>query len=247
MSGPRSQQRPGDASRWRRGRVVAMAVIGAGAVTGLVVPVMFRSEADRPPASVRTPVQTGRLQSEPELSFTGVTWRDYHGVLLPHATDDGPRDTTDDLAKGFARTPRGALLAAIHITVRASLRWGPKVFEATLNEQVIGPDAEALLISTRAGYEKSRGDRPAGEALGRGYVVLEGFRWQVYSPEFASLDLVSAGPGDSDMTVRAVTRVQLQWRDGDWRVLAPPAGMWAGTAAPVDTTDGYVRFPGGSG
>ncbi|NVI92054.1 hypothetical protein [Actinomadura sp. BRA 177] len=77
--------------------------------------------------------------------------------------------------------------------------------------------------------------------------MQEGFRWLGYSPEVASVDLLSAGPGDSDVTVRAVTRLQLRWQDGDWRVVAPPGGTWAGTAAPIRSLDGYVRFPHGSG
>jgi len=181
------------------------------------------------------------------VSFTGVSWRDYHGVLLPYSVEDGPRNTENDLAAGFARTPCGALLAAVHIAVRASWQWGTKVFGPIIERQVIGPDTGALLDATRDAYERRRGHRPDGAALSRGYVVLEGFRWQGYSPEAASLDLVSAGPGDSDLTARAVTRIQLHWREGDWRVVAPPGGTWAGTASPIESPDGYVRFPSGGG
>jgi hypothetical protein len=216
-------------------------------VIGLIAPVVFRTETAGPPIAVRTTVQARQQMSAPQVPFTGVAWREYHGVLLPYSADDGPRDAANDLATGFARTPRGALFAAVHIVVRANVRWGPKVFEPTIEEQVIGPDAEALLASAREAYEELRGDRPDGEALGRGYVVLEGFRWQGYSPAAASVDLVSAGPGDSEVTVRAVTRVQVQWQGGDWRVVGPPGGTWAGSAAPVESADGYVGFPGGGG
>jgi hypothetical protein len=181
------------------------------------------------------------------VSFAGVSWRDYHGVLLPYSAQDGPRDTEGDLAAGFARTPRGALLAAVHIAVRAGMQWGTEVFGPTIQRQVIGPDTDVLMDSTRETYEKHRGDRRDGEPLGRGYAVLEGFRWLGYSPEAASVDLLSAGPGDSDVTVRAVTRLQLWWQDGDWRVVAPPGGTWAGAAASITSLDGYVRFPHGSG
>ncbi|TDD84307.1 hypothetical protein [Actinomadura rubrisoli] len=183
----------------------------------------------------------------PSVPFAGLVWRDYHGVLLPYSAQDGPRDSGNDLAAGFARTPRGALLAGVHVAVRANAQWGPKVFEPTIGNQVTGPDAAALLASTREVYGHRRGRLPQGAALGRGYVVLEGFRWQGYSAESASLDLVSAGPGDSDTTARAVTRVQLQWRDGDWRVIGPPGGTWSGAASSIEALDGYIRFPGGGG
>ncbi|OLT31885.1 hypothetical protein BJF79_08820 [Actinomadura sp. CNU-125] len=167
-------------------------------------------------------------------------------MLLPYAAD-GPRESGGGLAFGFARTPHGALLAAVHIVVRAHALWGPRVFEPTIRNQVIGPDVPTLLESTQASYESRRGDRPFGAALGRAYVVLEGFRWLGYSPRSASLDLVSAGPGDSDVTVRAATRVQLRWENGDWRVLAPPGGSWGGSAVSVPSADGYVRFPQAGG
>ncbi|TDC77439.1 hypothetical protein [Actinomadura sp. 7K507] len=235
---------------WQRGWVVAAAVIAGGTLIGLAVPVAFRSDPKGPPTAARTTVQVGQLVSAPQVSLDDVAWRDFHGVVLPYSAQDGPREldgADQNLARGFARTPRGALLAAIHITVRASMQWGPEVFDPTIDQQVIGPDADALLAATRETYERHRGDRRDGAALGRGYVVLEGFRWQGYSPVAASVDLVSAGPGDSDVTVRAATRIQVHWHNNDWRVVAPPGGTWAGAAAPVDSPDGYVRFPSGGG
>ncbi|QKG20085.1 hypothetical protein ACTIVE_1721 [Actinomadura verrucosospora] len=181
------------------------------------------------------------------MSFTGLAWWDYHGVALPYSAGDGPRSTGGDLASGFTRTPLGALLAAVHVSVRANAQWGPQVFEPTITKQVIGPDAATLLAAMRELYGKRHGDLPKDAALGRAYVVLEAFRWQGYSPDTASLDLVSAGPGDSDMTVRAVTRIQLQWQNDDWRVIAPPGGTWGGAAASLTSSDGYIRFPNTGG
>lgn len=237
---------PRDVPWWRRRRVIAVSVVGGGVLLGMAAPSVFRTAPTPTPVIVRTTAEAGQLVSAPQVSFAGVWWRDYHGVLLPYSAQDGPRDTEGDLAAGFARTPRGALLAAVHIAVRAGMQWGTQVFGPTIQRQVIGPDTDVLMDSTRETYEKHRGDRRDGEPLGRGYVVLEGFRWLGYSPEVASVDLLSAGPGDSDVTVRAVTRLQLRWQDGDWRVVAPPGGTWAGTAAPIKSLDGYVRFPHGS-
>ncbi|WP_344284419.1 hypothetical protein [Actinomadura napierensis] len=199
----------------------------------------------RPSTSLPSPALG--IVPAPQVSFAAVSWRDYHEVTLPYSAADGPRSTGGDLASGFARTPLGALLAAVHIAVRANAQWGPKVFEPTITKQVIGPDASSLLAATQGLYDKRHGHLPDGAALGRAYVVLEGFRWQGYSPDSASLDLVSAGPGDSDMTVRAATRIELQWGDSDWRVIAPPGGTWGGSAASIPSADGYVRFPNGGG
>lgn len=247
MSRPsQSMGQPRDVPWWRRRRVIAVSVVGGGVLLGVAAPSVFRTAPTPTPVIVRTTAEADQLVSAPQVSFAGVSWRDYHGVLLPYSAQDGPRDNEGDLAAGFARTPRGALLAAVHIAVRAGMQWGTQVFGPTIQRQVIGPDTDVLMDSTRETYEKHRGDRRDGEPLGRGYVVLEGFRWLGYSPAVASVDLLSAGPGDSDVTVRAVTRLQLRWQDGDWRVVAPPGGTWAGAAAPITSLDGYVRFPHGS-
>ena len=44
--------------------------------------------------------------------------------------------------------------------------------------------------------------------------------------------------------MRAVTRVEIVWNGGDWRVIAPPGGDWASSAASLSSLDGYTIFPG---
>lgn len=227
---------------------MALSIAGgtvAGTVIGLGCAALLQEPAE-PCRGHHVGREAAQSWTVPQESLAGMEWRDYHGVLLPHSAD-GPWQTGDDLASGFARTPRGALLAAVHIAVRANAQWGPGVFEPTIGKQVTGPDADALLASARDLYAKHRGRKADGAALGRAYVVLEGFRWQGFSPQAASVDVVSAGPGDSDVTVRAVTRIQLQWQDGDWRVIAPAGGSWGGAASSIDSLDGYIRFPNGGG
>jgi hypothetical protein len=77
-----------------------------------------------------------------------------------------------------------------------------------------------------------------------GIVTEEAFRWVAYTPASAAVDLVSAGPGSQGVTVRAVTRVEAVWDAGDWRVIAPPGGDWASSAARLSSLDGYTIFPG---
>ncbi|MBA8956535.1 hypothetical protein ACFQU9_03530 [Actinomadura namibiensis] len=215
-----------------------MAAVSVVALGGTVT--LF-NDRDDPPQQGALPAAAvdHRLQSAPATELAGVSWRDFHGVQLPYSATDGPRTIDHDRVWGFTQTPLGALLAAVHLTVRSDPRWGQRVAEPTITQQFVGPDVAGLMASVN-GY------RPrAGSEAQRAYVVLEGFRWQGFTPDVASLDLVSAGPGDSDRTVRAATRVQLQWRNGDWRVVAPLAGTWTSAAAPVDSLDGYTRFPAG--
>ena len=173
-----------------------------------------------------------------------ITWQDFHGVRLPLSDLDGPRVLDHDRAKGFSRTREGALLAALHIGVRANSRWGPTVFEPTITEQVVGPDAGRLLEQTRTTYEESRQEAglPQGSPLGKAYVDEEAYRWESYAADAATVDIVSAGPDPRGTTVRATTRIQVVWRDGDWRVVAPLDGDWGNAATELKSLDGYTRF-----
>ncbi|RAY14980.1 hypothetical protein DPM19_09520 [Actinomadura craniellae] len=182
---------------------------------------------------------TSQLQAAPQVELTDLTWSDYHGVRLPSSVADGPFRTVDGTASGFSRTPRGALLAAIHIVVRADARWGPGVFEPTITHQVTGPDQGVLMEAVRGFHAVL-----APESR-KAYAVIEGFRWQGYTPDAASVEIVSAGPGDGSVTVRAATRLQVQWQAGDWRLVAPPGGEWGNSAAAIHSTDGYTLFPAG--
>ena len=83
----------------------------------------------------------------------------------------------------------------------------------------------------------------AGQPLGPGYVTEEAFRWEAYSPADAAVDIVSAGPSGQGVTVRAVTRIEVQWSGTDWQVIAPPGGDWGNSAAPLTSLSGYTMLP----
>ncbi|GAA1311677.1 hypothetical protein Psi02_72500 [Planotetraspora silvatica] len=185
-------------------------------------------------------------QTSPPAPQPRLTWQDFHGIRLPLSNTDGPRTLDNDRAEGFARTQQGALLAALHIAVRASSHWGPAVFEPTITEQVTGPDADQLLEKSRTQYEESRQEAglPPGSPLGKAFVDEEAYRWQTYTPDAATVDIVSAGPDPRGTTVRATTRVQVVWQNGDWRVVAPLGGDWGNAATELKSLDGYTRFEG---
>jgi hypothetical protein len=173
-------------------------------------------------------------------------WVDFYGVELPVSTSAGPLHVRGGLAWGFADTPLGALLAAVNIGVRANAQWGPGIFGPTIRDQVVsGPAASALLAGCQASYDQA--SRAAGVAsghpLGQAYVTEEAFRWVAYTPADATVDVVSAGPGQQGITVRAVTRIEVQWSGTDWQVIAPPGGDWGNSAAPLTSLGGYATLP----
>jgi hypothetical protein len=182
----------------------------------------------------------------PGTDLTALAWVDFHGVELPVSRSAGPRAVRGGLAWGFADTPLGALLAAVNIGVRANAQWGPGIFGPTIRGQVTGPGAAMLLAACQSSYDQASQAEgvPSGQPLGRADVTEEAFRWVTYTAADATVDVVSAGLGAAGVTARAVTRIEVQWSGGDWRVIAPPGGDWGNSAAPLPSLTGYTAFPG---
>lgn len=254
--------------RRRRGRtifVVLAVVVAVVAALGIAVAGRHRSSTgpQRPIPPSATQTVPGGQPPGPEVDLSGLRWVDFHGMRLPVSATDGPRHQRGGLAWGFAATPRGALLAAMHIGVRANATFGPRIFTPTIGHQVVdtgngATNKAALLTSSRADYDQLRRQAgvPAGQPAGRVYAVIEGFRWGTYTPREATIELLSAGPDQQNGgSVRASTRIQLTRRDGDWRVYAPVGGDWgnAATQVPkppsrcsptVGVSNCYTMFPG---
>jgi hypothetical protein len=224
------------------------------------------TEHPDPPPTMNPAWPSVTVQPSPSIDTAALSWSDYLGARLPSSAVDGPLDSSGGLARGFTRTPRGALLAAVNIAIRANKEGGPRVFGPTIEHQVVGPDKQALLVATRYAYDYYRErdeltngtPRPLGAGEGAdgrhsgvteeaplAHLRIEAYRWQGYTPLEASLDLVTAKPGDDDLIYRAATHLQLRWQDGDWRVLAPPGGAWGSAAIRIESLDGYDRFTGG--
>ena len=182
----------------------------------------------------------------PQVSLQGLRWSEFYGIELPFSVQAGPHDTSGGLAAGFAHSPLGALLAAVNIGVRANAQWGPAIFGPEIRGHVTGPGSGALLAGCQAAYDQASqsegvtGGRPLGEVD----VVEEAFRWVAYTPAFAVIDLVCAGPGSEGTTVRASTRLQVIWDRTDWVLVAPPGGSWPNSASLLSSLAGYTFFPG---
>jgi hypothetical protein len=200
------------------------------------------------PAGAASPGGQGQPRV-PRVSLASVRWSGFYGVELPVSAQAGPSGTSGGIAAGFARTPLGALLAAVNIGVRANAQWGPRIFTTIIRRQVTGPDAAALLAACQAAYDQAAqsGQVAGGQPLGTVHVTEQAFRWITYTPAAAILDLISAGPGSNGATVRASVQMEVVWDGGDWKVVAPPGGDWGNSAAGLSSLAGYTTFPGQGG
>jgi hypothetical protein len=178
------------------------------------------------------------------IATASLSWTDFHGIELPVSAHDGPHYMHNGLAWGFTDTPSGALLAAVNIAVRTAALWGPAIYQPTIRRQVTGPDATALLAADASSYAAMAAAshvRP-GRPAGRGYAAEAGFRFLAYTPSGATVDVATEGPGTGNSTVLVATRIQVVWRHGDWRVVAPPDGNWARAATVISSLTGYTVF-----
>lgn len=107
------------------GAVAPLAVLAAVMVTASYAPgsrggTLAPAAWPVSPAPAATRQAAGSFQAQ----LAGLRWADYHGVQLPGSPLAGPRQAAGGLARGFADTPLGALLAAVNIGVRANAQWG---------------------------------------------------------------------------------------------------------------------------
>jgi hypothetical protein len=145
------------------------------------------------------------------------------GQDLPESRTAGPARHVNGLVAGFERSPLGAALAAIHISHRLDASTGPGVFEPTIREQVVGPDADKLRETVSATYDNGRrkqGKAP-GEALDPGSARLVAYKVESYQPDVATVTVISAF---DDPPPYFAFRFEVRWVEGDWRLVAPPNG-----------------------
>ena len=96
---------------------------------------IFRPAPDSAVGSVSAASEPGEQEPAPAAALlppvdptpagsdvTAVTWQ---GYSMPVSASAGPQRMTDTRATGFARTPLGAALAALHISVRMAPMTGP--------------------------------------------------------------------------------------------------------------------------
>ncbi|WP_326798177.1 hypothetical protein OG946_24605 [Streptomyces sp. NBC_01808] len=237
-------------SPWlRTGFVLAAAFIGFVAVIGAVVAIGPDGSTDDDPAAAESsgagtagppgsapaddgspcPELADEQQDTPASPPDGVTWALYRAVALPASKAAGPAVAGGDVARCYARTPVGALLASSQISVRylAADDW----LEVTL-AQTVGAGRDTYIEDRSAAEETAPPDAEDG-AHGQ----IAGFRFVTYSDTTAVIQTVWRFP---DGRMQAATTTML-WQDGDWK-LEYPAEPAAPT--PVDSLAGYTAWGG---
>lgn len=211
-----------------RSRAWVVGVLAAAAVCVLAATIVLVTGKAGSGASATAAATSLPMPSLSPSSVTAppeVRWIELDGVSLPVSATDGPQDLSEGLARGFADSPTGAALAAVHLVIRTSPSVSPAIVDSTLLGQVVGPNQPALVRSVA----KARTATTAPTATVAGYVPIS------FQPaRAASVDLVI---GSLELALRRQylsVRVSLEWSDDDWRLVAPPQGDWSTVTSTID-------------
>jgi hypothetical protein len=188
-------------------------------VTGAPPPATPASDGGTPPQDLPTAV--------PTTAPAGVRWELVGQVAVPVSSSAGPTRVSGATAAGYSHTPEGALIAAAQLSIRAGFSAGRESWEPTITQQFEpGADRDRLLAVLRG-----LGVPPAqpGELS-----QIAGFSYQSYTPDTAVIGLAFRAPAAGTPRYY-VSSLTLRWRDGDWRMVAPPGGSW--TSVNRQTTD----------
>lgn len=133
----------------------------------------------------------------------------FNGATLPVSKTSGPRVMKAGLASGFAETPLGAALAAVHIGYRLDPSVGAAVYTPTAQQQTIGDNA--ALIKELQSTPTTPDSGPDAEYVG--------YRIDDYSTtEVVSVHEEARQPGTDQ---RFDVPINVQWTGADWKVVLP--------------------------
>ena len=190
---------------------VAAAVVLAIIVTGVVVAWRIATRPQTPEPGVVTPAATapvteGSCPDGPvEMSGTATTGPDATWVLVgkmaaPTVADAGPAVVDEDGYRHcYARTPVGALVAAVNLAAMGS------------EPSLVGRLASDALVPGALRDRLLASPQPSSSSTGGGQ--LRGFRMVSYDGSKAVVELgMQANNGGYGSVM-----VELVWHDGDWR------------------------------
>ncbi|MEU9546910.1 hypothetical protein [Streptomyces mirabilis] len=202
---------------------------GSGKAKTPVTSVVGRPSSGSADAGSVCPELTDSRQDVPTSAPAGVTWTLYDSVALPSSKAAGPALVGKDLARCYAHTPVGALLANSQISVRylAADDW-----QEVTRTQTVGAGRDAY-IAARTKAEQTASPDGGGGAHGQ----IAGFRFVTHNGTTAVIQTVWRFP---DGRMQAATTTML-WRDGDWRLEYPADPP---DPTPVDSLAGYIPWGG---
>lgn len=170
-------------------------------------------------------------QTVPQMTPQGITWELYQTVALPFSATAGPAVIEGDIARCYAHTPLGALLAASQIEYRYLIapNW------RAVNLQQVVPNAGRDTFTKQREELGNTGSNQPGD-----FEQLAGFKFVTYSPAVAVVELASK----SDTGAMQAGAVTVDWLDGDWKLQLQPDGSSSASELPLASLVGFATWSG---
>ncbi|MEC3919316.1 hypothetical protein [Nocardia sp. CDC160] len=142
-------------------------------------------------------------------------WQRVYGVSVPFSTSDGPTQIRGGMAAGYARTPRGAALAAVYITHQLAARPADPAVVARVNYSA------ADLAAYRGKVADGTLPIRQPEAVTRWIVAPDAFQIVSWSPDLVVVKTASRrAPGTAEQAPTWTSvRYTVVWTRGDWNLL----------------------------
>ncbi|MBL1079866.1 hypothetical protein JK358_36260 [Nocardia sp. 2] len=215
LSAPSSRPRPVRALRPRAALLLTCALAALLATAACGAP---------DPAVVATPTTTSTTPPDPTRPPAELRWEAWQGVQLPFA-QEGPTKIAES-ALGYSHSPQGAVLAAIHHTLRVSLSPDGSWPRMAAQSLMPGPGKDSWVIA-RALLSITTPADPATAP------TITAYKVNTYADARAEIVIYSTYP-DASITANTATVV---WLSDDWRLLIPDP------AAKVQTVQAVSFIP----
>ena len=183
-----------------------------------------------PAAPASGPGTDQRLPTAPPAD---VSWQLWNGLALPFSRSAGPVTVQGDVVAGFARTPTGALLAAVHAVGRRAAATDPGWRAVAANLLAPGAGRDAW-VAARARVQLATPPPPGT------FAQLAGFQFVSWTLTDAALQLATRNPGGDF----GVVTVHVTWLDGDWRLVLAPDGGDASSKQRAPSLAGFIAWGG---
>lgn len=153
------------------------------------------------------------------------------GFALPATRTAGPAQVNGDVARCYAHTPLGALIASVQITARSM---SAKDWRPIIDQQTTG-DGKINYIQQRENFENSQGTSAAVGPDEHGQ--LAGFKFVTYNADTAVIELVWRAKSGALASGASTMR----WTGGDWKT---EIALSQAPSQQLDNLAGYIAWSG---
>lgn len=173
---------------------------------------------------------TDTNQTPPTSTPKDITWQLIKGDAMPVSPIAGPGKVEGPIARCYAHTPLGALIAASQIGDRIGVASNREAIEILKKQAAPGPGVDRGL-QVLTGPEVGDGSTDGQTA---------GFRFASYTPDTAVINLVSR-MNNGTFNVATFT---MKWLDGDWKIQLQDSGADSSPVSQVTSLAGFVPWSG---